>query len=786
MPTLVTRPYTGTGDDSLPDSVKALPAAAKKMWVAAFNSAWDSYDPEKSGQPSQEGYAMAVAWGAVNKSFKKNADGEWVERSLIHYSYGAPFTNVKRSADGTVRWRTTCSNDGVDLYATRMTTDLHDDFIRKSEQGCMPLLTVAHYYRLAPVGITQRLYRDGRRLKAEGVFFTSKEIAAEAGVQLDDVELEVAQAAAASALEDAGRAPVDRKLRTSIGFSPALGGLETEDLGVIAYTRGELPEIAMTTKPGNSRVDFAVEQRSGEMTARIDPDAMEEDAAAILGVDLAAKLRERFDRLAGQRRSAGQEEEPDAAELIYRSFAETNDVTLESAVIAASAVTAADPSNPDALALSAAAKPKLVEDLSRFARTAPWERSTSVMRHRLEDVADAEILERAGLVKAERVAAVRAQLFGDLAAGVVTDLEGTVIVADEIRSEKGDLRLALPKPASGASPWTQESLEKLKGRTGRRLQGKRLDQLNGITASLKEVATGLEELLAWAKENDEEPRSVAALLHDDAVEPSAKLLDRMGMPDADASLVATMDFQAVMDTLYRATFVLSDIISANLDPDTAELTTEERLSNADSAVGEYLQIVNSLIMGTFGGGRSAPADNRGEMSNGKGAPAVKPDRTGQAPVNLSGEAERTPDLSRFDTALDVLRQKIVEGATAEELQEALVEEVEALNELLPASAETETEPLNDALVERIAQVEVGLESLKTGIEELLQRSQPAPAETPRMTPRRRSLPPGPLPAVPATRQEPQVTLPQPPKARTFKIDDIARRSVEQTFPASYP
>src|SRR3990167_643721 len=217
MPTLVTRPYTGTGDDSLPDSVKALPAAAKKMWVAAFNSAWDSYDPEKSGQPSQEGYAMAVAWGAVNKSFKKNADGEWVERSLIHYSYGAPFTNVKRSADGTVRWRTTCSNDGVDLYATRMTTDLHDDFIRKSEQGCMPLLTIAHFYRLAPVGIAQRLYRDGRRLKAEGVFFTSKEIAADAGVQIDDVELEIARAAADSAMEDAGRAPVDRKLRTSIG-----------------------------------------------------------------------------------------------------------------------------------------------------------------------------------------------------------------------------------------------------------------------------------------------------------------------------------------------------------------------------------------------------------------------------------------------------------------------------------------------------------------------------------------------------------------------------------------
>src|SRR3990170_7653046 len=271
MPTLVTRPYSGTGDDTLPDAVKALPAAAKKIWVAALNSAWDSYDPETSKADSQEAYAFSVAWGAVNKSFKKNADGEWVERSLVHYSYGAPFTNVKRSADGTVRWRTTCSNDGVDLYATRMTTDLHDDFVRKAEGGKMPLLTIAHFYRLAPVGITQRLYRDGRRLKAEGIFFTSKEMAANAGVQIDDVELEIARAAADSALEDARRAPVDRMLRTSIGFAPALGGIETEDLGVIAYTRGGLPEIAMTTRPGNSRVDLVAEQRSGDMTARMNP-----------------------------------------------------------------------------------------------------------------------------------------------------------------------------------------------------------------------------------------------------------------------------------------------------------------------------------------------------------------------------------------------------------------------------------------------------------------------------------------------------------------------------------
>ena len=322
MPTLVTRPYSGTGDASLPDSVKNLPAGAKKIWVAAFNSAWDNYDAEKSEQPSRESYAMAVAWAAVNKSYKKNSDGDWVERSLIHYSFGAPFTSVRRAADGRVYWRTTCSNDGVDKYATRMTTDLHDDFVRHAEQGTMPLLTVAHFYKLAPVGITQRLYRDGRRLKAEGVFFTDREVAREAGLELDDVELAVAQATAAKATEEGARPPAERTIKTSIGFiNPAVGGIETEDLGVIAYTRGTLAEIATTTRPGNSRVDLVAEQRSGDMTARMNPDVMEDDAAAIVGPELAAALRDRFEQLRGKQRAAGLEEE-DAVELIYRSLSD--------------------------------------------------------------------------------------------------------------------------------------------------------------------------------------------------------------------------------------------------------------------------------------------------------------------------------------------------------------------------------------------------------------------------------------------------------------------------------
>ena len=105
---LITRPYSGPEDDSLPESVQKLPKHGREIFAAAFNSAWDSYDPDESGQDSQEGYAMAVAWSAVKKVYKQNEDGEWVERSFILGTYEGMLTRVV-DRDGVVTWRTTCS-----------------------------------------------------------------------------------------------------------------------------------------------------------------------------------------------------------------------------------------------------------------------------------------------------------------------------------------------------------------------------------------------------------------------------------------------------------------------------------------------------------------------------------------------------------------------------------------------------------------------------------------------------------------------------------------------------
>ncbi|OGS01139.1 MAG: hypothetical protein A2V88_08645, partial [Elusimicrobia bacterium RBG_16_66_12] len=129
-PQLLTRPYSGASDASLPDNVKALPDHAREIWVAAFNSAWDSWDADKTDQP-REGYAFAVAWAAVKRLYKQQ-DGKWLKRSLIEGE--GYFTKVWRSADGSHRWRATVMDDGVDQYATRMTIEFQDDVCSRAEQ----------------------------------------------------------------------------------------------------------------------------------------------------------------------------------------------------------------------------------------------------------------------------------------------------------------------------------------------------------------------------------------------------------------------------------------------------------------------------------------------------------------------------------------------------------------------------------------------------------------------------------------------------------------------------
>jgi len=65
-------PYGNLSD--LPDSVmNNLPKHAQEIYLAAFISAEEQY--------GEESRAHRVAWGAVERKYEKNENGEWVEKS---------------------------------------------------------------------------------------------------------------------------------------------------------------------------------------------------------------------------------------------------------------------------------------------------------------------------------------------------------------------------------------------------------------------------------------------------------------------------------------------------------------------------------------------------------------------------------------------------------------------------------------------------------------------------------------------------------------------------------
>lgn len=74
-------PYNNKSD--LPETVtKHLPAHAQDIYLQAFNHAWEEYKAAKKrrGNETREEVSHKVAWSAVKKKYRKNTDGNWVEK----------------------------------------------------------------------------------------------------------------------------------------------------------------------------------------------------------------------------------------------------------------------------------------------------------------------------------------------------------------------------------------------------------------------------------------------------------------------------------------------------------------------------------------------------------------------------------------------------------------------------------------------------------------------------------------------------------------------------------
>ncbi len=73
--------------DELPKQVRYnLPRKAQKIFIEAFNSAWEQYkNPDKrQGTESLEQVANKVAWSAVKKKYDKDpVSGNWRKKEEI-------------------------------------------------------------------------------------------------------------------------------------------------------------------------------------------------------------------------------------------------------------------------------------------------------------------------------------------------------------------------------------------------------------------------------------------------------------------------------------------------------------------------------------------------------------------------------------------------------------------------------------------------------------------------------------------------------------------------------
>lgn len=68
-------PYSTIAD--LPPAVRHLPPHAQRIFLAAFNNAWQTY--AERGRQEQDEIAFRVAWSAVKKHYRKRGDA-WIPK----------------------------------------------------------------------------------------------------------------------------------------------------------------------------------------------------------------------------------------------------------------------------------------------------------------------------------------------------------------------------------------------------------------------------------------------------------------------------------------------------------------------------------------------------------------------------------------------------------------------------------------------------------------------------------------------------------------------------------
>lgn len=291
-------PYNST--DDLPESVKNnLPSHAQRIYMKAFNSAWDGTCKDSD---DKEACSAKVAWSAVKNSYEKDEEGSWHKKSeLQEFSMFITKASLDEKT-GLMTWSAVASDTDKDFYNQAMSKELFQDFISRAEskelvpeafrskywKGGMPYVSVSHYPDFdgdAAAGETSCLYIDGDKLKAKGIFY--------------DTDL---GKACFNAVRKSVKESTDNKVRISIAFldwkhrhedkvfvreslTSHCPMCEQSEENVV-FLRGQLIHLALTRVPANSRTTIDAEVTKSMATQF-------EDAESIVGTEQAKKLEEK-------------------------------------------------------------------------------------------------------------------------------------------------------------------------------------------------------------------------------------------------------------------------------------------------------------------------------------------------------------------------------------------------------------------------------------------------------------------------------------------------------------
>lgn len=170
-----------------------LPDKAKRIYVAAWNAAYDSTC--KDDGEERDACASKIAWSAVKNKYEKSGE-TWVakkseyEPAIVDFSmYIDKAVYSKENQE--LRWHCVASDTEEDSYSDNMTEELFKSFLERIENGEVPpekycsefwkggkpYISISHYSDQDGKGVpgeVECVYIDGEKFKGKGTFYQNK------------------------------------------------------------------------------------------------------------------------------------------------------------------------------------------------------------------------------------------------------------------------------------------------------------------------------------------------------------------------------------------------------------------------------------------------------------------------------------------------------------------------------------------------------------------------------------------------------------------------------------